>query len=107
MWFQVQLPVSAAVTEVQFTSPPQGGGRGGPPPAQTYPRDYRVEVSTDGLAWTAVVAEGRGMASMTTVAFAPVPARFVRIMLTSSASDAPGWAMQRLRIYRAASSGGR
>ena len=107
MWFQVELPAPSAVTEVQFTSPAQGGGRGGPPPAQTYPRNYRVEVSTDGRAWTAVVAEGRGVANMTSVAFAPVPARFVRIVLSSSASDAPAWAMQRLRIYRAASSGGR
>jgi mono/diheme cytochrome c family protein len=103
MWFQIELPAQAVVAELQFTSPPQGGGRGGPPPAPTYPRDYRVEVSADGAAWTAVVAEGRGAANVTTIAFAPVTARFVRITLTSSASEAPAWAVQRLRIYRAGS----
>jgi hypothetical protein len=103
MWFQVELPASSVVTEVQFTSPPLGGGRGGPPPSQTYPRDYRVEVSADGAAWTTVVEQGRGATNVTAMTFAPVAARFVRITLTSSASEAPAWAMQRLRIYRAGS----
>jgi len=40
---------------------------------------------------------------VTAMTFAPVAARFVRITLTSSASEAPAWAMQRLRIYRAGS----
>jgi mono/diheme cytochrome c family protein/glucose/arabinose dehydrogenase len=100
MWFQIELPAPEVVTEVQFTSPPQGGGRAGPPPAQTYPRAYRVEVSPDGSAWTPVVGDARGAASVTSLTFAPLAARFVRIILSSSASEAPAWAMQRLRLFR-------
>ena len=102
MSFQVELPASSILTEIQFTSPPQGGGRAGPPPAQTYPRSYRVEISTDGATWSTVVADGRGATAATTIVFAPTAGRFLRMTLTSGAGDAPAWAIQRLRIYRAA-----
>ena len=101
MWFQVELPSAVLLTEVQFTSPNVGGGRGGPPPTGTFPRGYRVEVSTDGVRWSAPVAEGQGTGTTTTVAFAPVAARFIRLSTTASADAAP-WSMQRLRLFRAA-----
>ena len=107
MWFQIELPAPVSVTEIQFTSPPQGGGRGGPPPSPTFPRDYRLEVSPDGAAWTVVKADGRSVANVTTIAFGPVSVRFLKIALTASHTDAPAWAMQRLRIYRAGSASGR
>ena len=74
MWFQIELPEPATVTEVQFNS--AGGGFGGrrredargrgavpaaaggaprpaPAPASgAIPRGYKVEVSTNGTAWT-------------------------------------------------------
>ena len=100
MWFQIEWPSPSVLSELQFSSPPQGGGRGGPPPSPTYPREYRVEVSTDGVAWSAVVAQAHGAGSATTLTFTPTSARFVRITLTANAADAPAWTMQRLRIYR-------
>ena len=73
MWFQIELPEPAVVTELQFNS--AGGGfaaaersrrtrqRAGRArhatsrrplvPAGPYPREYKVEVSTNGTTWTA------------------------------------------------------
>ena len=101
MWYQVELPEPMAVTELEFTSPSQGGGRGGPPPVGTYPRGYKVQVSLDGQQWSDPVAEGEGSRATTTITFAPVRAKFVRITLTRSANDAAPWRVQRLRLYKA------
>ena len=63
-----------------------GGGRGGGPPAAG-PVAYSVQVSADGTTWGAPVAQGAGQA-ITTIAFAPVTAKFVRITETGSAQNA-------------------
>jgi mono/diheme cytochrome c family protein len=97
MWFQVELPSALTLSEIEFTSPNQRGGRG-TSPAATYPRGYQVHVSLDGQAWTEG-AQGRGAGVTTTITFAPVEAKFVRITQTGS-DDAP-WTIQRLRVYRA------
>ena len=47
MWFQIELPAPLVLTEIQFTSSTIGG-RGGAPPAWTFPRGYQVQVSADG-----------------------------------------------------------
>ena len=119
MWFQVELPEPTVVTELQFNSagggfPGGGAGRGGrgnvpvapgtPPPAPLvlpgpYPREYKVEVSTNGTAWTPV-AEGQGTPGSTTISFAPIRAKYVRITQTATAENASVWSMQRLRLYR-------
>jgi mono/diheme cytochrome c family protein len=110
MWFQIELPRSERVTEVQFQSPPPGGRGGagsaaavttsgapvaGPP---GFPRAYKVDVSQDGATWTAA-AEGVGSGLHTTSTFGPVQAKFVRISLTLSVEDAPAWSIQNLKIY--------
>jgi mono/diheme cytochrome c family protein len=146
MWFQVELPKPVSLTEVQFESPAgayeitrgrilnadaPGGGRGnraaGAPgaaatatqaPAYGFPRGYKVEVSSDGAAWT-IVAEGHDSwhdllaipssgtgrqgesAATTIIAFKPVQAKFVRITQTANAEDAPVWSIQSLRLYDA------
>jgi mono/diheme cytochrome c family protein/glucose/arabinose dehydrogenase len=100
MWFQVELPEPVMLTEILFDSPLTGGGRGGPPPAPTSPRAYRVDVSLDGATWIAPVAEGQGTGRSTTMVFPPVRARFVRITQTAEATDAPAWTMERLRLYQ-------
>ena len=124
MWFQVELPGPAMVTEVQFTStaaivdttpavpgaptrtgvPGMGRGAPGaaaaapaPPPPLGFPREYQVQVSMDGATWSEPVARGKGGTTQTDIAFAPVRARFVRITETGTA-DAP-WTIQRLRLY--------
>jgi mono/diheme cytochrome c family protein len=98
MWFQIELPAPMTLTEIQFESPVQGGGRGGPPPAGTFPRAYRVQVSADGRDWSAPVAEGRGNAATTVIAFPSVRAKLVRITQTGTDETAP-WTIQRLRVF--------
>jgi putative membrane-bound dehydrogenase-like protein len=112
MWFAVELPQPAVVTEVQFDSNMASGrggrgGRGAPPagPAPTpvigYPRGYTVQVSVDGKTWSKPVAAGKGEGQRTTITFAPTRARFVRITQTDAALDAPAWSIRNLRIYEA------
>jgi hypothetical protein len=122
MWFQIELPQPALVTELQFAS--TGGGRGGgggqgrggaaaaapgaaaqPPaaPAQPvtgYPRGYKVETSLNGTAWT-VAAEGAGTGSPTTITFRPVRAKFVRLTQTATEAGAPPLSIQQLRLFEA------
>jgi mono/diheme cytochrome c family protein len=106
MWFTIELPQPATVTELQFESnvgaPPGGRGRGGPggAPVIGFPRKYSVQVSTDGTAWSPV-AEGSGTGVRTTITFAPTRAKFVRITQTDTAADAPPWSIKNLRIYEA------
>ena len=116
MWFQIELPQPTTITELQFNSAGGGFGGGGrgrgnvtvapgtPPPAPMvpagpFPREYKVEVSTNGSTWTAV-AEGQGTPGSTTITFTPVQAKFVRITQTATAENASPWSMQRLRLYQ-------
>ena len=54
-----------------------------------YPRGYKVEVSTNGTAWTQV-AEGQGTPGSTTITFAPTQAKYIRITQTATAEDGTG-----------------
>jgi putative heme-binding domain-containing protein len=96
-WFQIELPQSATLNEIQVDSPPgfpPGGGGG-------FARGYEVEMSTDGKAWT-TAAEGKGSGASTRITLKPVPARFVRISLTASAGEeVPPWSIQKVRLFEA------
>jgi hypothetical protein len=106
MWLTVELPAPARLTEIRFDSPPRfPHGYFGlpvdkrPPVPQTFPRGYRVEVSTDGSSWRQV-AQGVGAPS-TVITFAPTMATHVRITLTTE-NEQP-WNVQTLRLYELAS----
>jgi mono/diheme cytochrome c family protein/glucose/arabinose dehydrogenase len=114
MWFQIELPEPAVLTEIQFTSTLQTAGQAAvpgargsgppgppPPPVRTSPRGFRVETSMDGTSWGPPVATGEGGGLMTAIAFRPVRARFVRITQTATAGDGAAWTIQRLRLYQA------
>jgi mono/diheme cytochrome c family protein len=115
MWYQIELPQPVMLTEIQFDSPGAGGrggrgGFGGPPapgapaPAPSFmsPRGYKVEVSMDGAKWSSrPVAAGKANAATTSITFAPVRAKFVRITQTDTTPNAPNWAMTNLRLYEA------
>jgi hypothetical protein len=101
MWFQIELPASVVLTEIQFTASTVGGGRSGAPAAWTFPRNFQVQVSADGNTWRAPVAEGQGVPGVTVITFAPVSAKFLRITQTGSEADAPPWSMRLLRLYEA------
>ena len=107
MWFEVELPQPIALTEIEFTSPTQGGGRNGPPPVSTFPRGLRVDVSTDGATWTSVAPDAVASPGVTTIAFSPVQARWVKLSLTTTPENGPPWSMQRLRIYQGKTPGAR
>jgi mono/diheme cytochrome c family protein len=114
MWFQVELPQPVMLTEIEFDSPAAGRGGGGggargaagapaPPQVIPYPPGYRVEVSLDGVKWGAKpAAEGKGAGTHTSITFAPVRAKFLRITQTDAVEGAPAWAMSNVRLYEAA-----
>jgi mono/diheme cytochrome c family protein len=113
MWFQVELPQLATISEIQFKSPPisRGWREGSPPPIQTCPRGYNLEISSDGNTWTTIVSEGAGSGSNNRIRFDPVKAKFVRITLTKSEEVVHGerrgqpfdfevtWNMRELKVY--------
>ncbi len=77
-----------------------GGGRG---PRTSGPVSYRVEVSTDGTTWSPPVAQGTGATPTTVMTFGKsTPARFIRITQTGTAAAGEVWAVQQVRVYRAA-----
>jgi mono/diheme cytochrome c family protein len=92
MWFQVELPQPATVSEIQFKSPPisRGWRQGSPPPIHTYPRGYDLEISTDGQQWTKIITNGEGTGANNTIRFKPVQTKFLRITLTKSESIVHG-----------------
>jgi mono/diheme cytochrome c family protein/glucose/arabinose dehydrogenase len=100
MWFQIELPELLTLTEIQFDSQVIAGPQGSAP-TSTAPRGYRVDVSNDGQTWSDPVAEGRGGGRTTTIPFAPVRARFVRLTQTAEGGGAAPWTMERLRAYEA------
>jgi mono/diheme cytochrome c family protein len=99
MWFQVELPAALTLTEVEFESPVPGAGRGGAPPPRPNPRGDEVRMSDDGQRWSAPLAAGQGTRSPTTISFPPTRGKFIRITLTSDATDAPAWAIRNLRVF--------
>ncbi len=107
MWFQIEMPSVRTVTELQFQSPSAAGSSaavasGGAPMVTAagfgYPRGYKVEVSTDGTAWSSV-AEGAATGNSSAVTLSPTPAKFIRITLTVTPENAPAWSLQDVRVF--------
>ncbi len=104
MWFQVFLPTAAQLTEIHFNSQPirKGWGPDAPPPIETYPRSFEVQVSGDGKTWN-TIAVAKGESSDTAVIFKPVKASYLRILHTGLAEgESPGelpWTMRQLKLF--------
>ncbi|MEO8076990.1 MAG: c-type cytochrome [Acidobacteriota bacterium] len=100
---------AAASAGTNSTIPAAGGGGGNrgrgaapaegppPPPPGFYPRTYTVQVSTDGVKWSAPVATGKGAPGLGVASFKPVAAKFARITCTTA--DAQAWSMKNLRLF--------
>lgn len=86
MWFLVEFPKAITVSELHFKSPPIGRGwrKDSPPPIQTCPAGYNIEVSINGNEWKSVVASGEGTGQSSDIRFAPTEAKFLRMTLTKS-----------------------
>ena len=102
MWYQFELPQPVMLAEIQLQSPAPFNPRpqpNQPAPIPRHPRAYRVQVSMDGTSWSAPVAEGPGSSPSTTIAFAPVRAKFVRITETATPEVPAPWYMQQIQLY--------
>ena len=64
-----------------------------------FPRGFQVQLSMDGAKWSAPVAEGTGKGARTVIAFAPVDAKFIRIIETDAVAGAPPWSIMNLRVF--------
>ncbi len=111
-WFQIEMPVAASVSELQFNVSAggaggrgAGGGRGGPvaavapgdelpvavpaaaAPANPGARAFRVEVSANGTTWTtAAQVEGRDGPNAVAIN-ASSPVKFVKITQTAGPAN--------------------
>jgi hypothetical protein len=120
MWYQVELPEAITVAEVQYNAPAAfgfgrggRGGRGGPgaadapapaaAPAARGPRgaapapELQISVSLDGKKWSAPLA-GTAGSTLTTFAFQPTRAKFIRITRNAPAQNNAAWTIQNLRV---------
>jgi mono/diheme cytochrome c family protein len=100
MWFQIELPAPVTLAEIQFDSPRTAGGG----PTETYPREYRIDVSMDGKAWGASVAQGKGNGATTLITLPSARAKFVRITQTAVVEGGPPWSIRGLRLFQAPAS---
>ena len=103
MWFQIAFPKPVTLTEIRFDSPSirRGGGQNSPPPLQTYPRSYTVQVSTDGITWSEPILTGKGHSSQTVLSFSPIEATHFRINQTTllpEENEAP-WSMRAMQLF--------
>ena len=103
MWFQVELPEAATLTEIHFNSPPirRGWRPDAPPPIHTYPRAYEILVSLDGQDWT-TVALGTGNDPDISITFPPVKTRYLRINQTGTVENGEvkvPWSMKELQLF--------
>jgi mono/diheme cytochrome c family protein len=95
MWFQIELPETVPLWDVNFASPARATLE-----TSGFPRGYKVQVSIDGSQWSAPVAEGTGRGLYTLIHLEPVRAKVIRITLTSAPPDAPVWDINRTQILR-------
>lgn len=86
MWFQVDMGQVLVVDRFRAASP----GRG-------FPAGYRLKLSTDGQDWH-LAAEKEQNWSNVDVAFAPCPARYVRLEQTGQPSWAATWVISEITV---------
>jgi len=104
MWFQIELPKPTKLTEVHFTSQPisRGWRPGSPPPIQTFPRNYSIQVSMDGKSWDKTVAQGECNEPANIISFYPIEAKFLKITQTGELSkeeEKAPWRMKELKLF--------
>ena len=88
MWFAVEFPSETLVSGIVLDA---GTSRG------DYPRGFQVEISNDGATWNKTVAKGKGDSALTTIQFAPIKAKAVRITQTDS-SPGSYWSIHELQV---------
>ena len=101
MWFQVELPYTVYFAELHFTSPPvrRGWKADAPPPLQTYPTAYRIQVSDDGENWSSPLAEGSCDDRNSKIVLKPTAGRFLKITQTGEPKYEAPWKMESMRLF--------
>jgi len=113
MWYMVEFPEAIKLTQFQFKSQSisRGFRQGSPPPIQTCPSEFDVEVSLDGKQWTKVLNQAKGTRGFTSIRFEPVNAKFLRLTLTKTEPVIHGerrgqpfdfvvaWTMREFKLY--------
>jgi len=88
MWFELDMLKEYTLTSLSLDT------RGSP---QDYPRDYTIQVSTDGNSWSETVAKGKG--SLTTeITLSSIKARYLRINQHGS-SGSKYWSIHEMAVY--------
>jgi mono/diheme cytochrome c family protein/glucose/arabinose dehydrogenase len=102
MWFQIELPEPATLSEIQFNAPPirRGWRPDSPPPIQTFPRAYKIEVSTDGANFKPIV-QGKGEQEDIAVSFEPIKVKYLRVSLLESveSEDITPWSIRQMKLF--------
>jgi mono/diheme cytochrome c family protein len=89
MWFQIELPAETTVTGVELDSVKS---------PNDYPRGFEVQLSSDGQTWSKVVASGKDASPVTTIAFPPAKAKFIRLTQTGAVKGL-FWSIHELQIF--------
>lgn len=92
MWFQLELPNQSAIRKITLDA------RVDDEKIIGWPFAYDVQVSNDGIEWSAPVASGRGEAFTQIHMTEPIEAQFVKIVMTEKNSWKP-WIIHNLEIY--------
>jgi RHS repeat-associated protein len=96
-WLQVDLGVAQTVRSVRLRHAADGGEQ-----ASWNTRDFNIQVSTNGSTWTTVSAVTGNTASMTTHAFTPTTARYVKLNVTTPTQDGnPSARIYEMEVYGA------
>ena len=102
MWFQVEFPEVVRLSEFSFRSPAKrfGWGPDAPPPLQTYPRNYELQVSLDGNNWETVTA-GSCETPEVLIDLGGSEARFLKIIHKGNVTETGEipWNMRQLKIF--------
>ncbi|MFN0080726.1 MAG: protein kinase domain-containing protein [Prosthecobacter sp.] len=89
MWFTIELPSETSIAGLALDSQGSNGD---------FPRNYKVESSSDGTNWNSTLAEGSG-GTLTEILFkAPQKVRFLRI--TQNGSSTNFWGINELVLLK-------
>ncbi|HEY0709926.1 MAG TPA: LamG-like jellyroll fold domain-containing protein [Polyangia bacterium] len=93
-WFKMDMATAQTISRVDVDA-------GDDYPTQ-YPRNYKLEVSTDNTNWTQV-ASGTGSARMVSISFTETSARYIRISITALAAGI-SWCISEFTVFSTAAS---
>ena len=90
-WFLVDMGSLHSFTKITLDTGSNNNG--------DYPRGYQVFVSNDGSNWGNAIVSGNGTEQLVTISFAAQSARFIKVVLTASASN--WWSIYQFNVYDA------